>query len=88
MACVHCLKWSIGLIPKVVADDAELKLDFLLQSGPSNHFQWPERTDDRTLSICDLLLVIDAPLTLRDGRNFSVIELIVRKINEVFSKNR
>ena len=85
MACVHGHKWSMGLITKVVADDAELKVDFLHQSGPSNHFKWPERTDMRTVSICDLLLVIDAPLT-RNGRTFSVIELIVRKINEVFSK--
>ena len=84
-ACAHGHKWSIGLITKVVADDAELKVDFLHQSGPSNHFKWPERTDERTVSICDLLLVIDAPLT-RNGRTFSVTELIVRKINEVFSK--
>ena len=85
MACVHGHKWSMSLITKVVADDAELKVNLLHQSGPSNHFKWPERTDERTVSICDLLLVIDAPLT-RNGRTFSVTELIVRKINEVFSK--
>ena len=72
------------MVTEVWVEDAELGVNFLHPSGPCKPFKWPTRSDMLTISLTDLLCVIDSPVT-RNGRTDALSDEDLKNIDLVYT---